>query len=131
MTAQILQVRRFLRHKMAFGNIRKEEAPAPAAQKEEEKKPAEAKDGESLGGWNNMWGALAAREGIVDNINPNIYGEVLADGCALMMKNLPPASRLTEDSVVYDLGSGIVCFVCVWSMTWAQTTWLCAVVVIH
>ena len=40
------------------------------------------------------------------NINPNIYGEVTADGCALMFKNLPPAARLDDDSVIYDLGSG-------------------------
>jgi hypothetical protein len=93
---------------MAFGNIKKDASAAPAA-KPEETPPTEKKDGESLGGWNNMWGALAAREGIVSNINPNIYGEVTADGCALMMKNLPPAARVGEDSVVYDLGSGMVC----------------------
>jgi len=45
-------------------------------------------------------------EQVCQNINPNIYGEVTADGCALMFKNLPSTARLDDDSVIYDLGSG-------------------------
>jgi len=77
----------------------------PAVVKAEE--PAGGKEkGEATEkvGWS--WGALAALEGVCQNINPNIYGEVTADGCAMMFKNLPPAARLDDDSVIYDLGSG-------------------------
>jgi hypothetical protein len=49
---------------------------------------------------------------VCQNINPNIYGEVTADGCAMMFKNLPPAARLDDDSVIYDLGSGYGKFRC-------------------
>eukprot|EP00285_Hemiselmis_virescens_P016467 CAMPEP_0173392716 /NCGR_PEP_ID=MMETSP1356-20130122/20826_1 /TAXON_ID=77927 ORGANISM="Hemiselmis virescens, Strain PCC157" /NCGR_SAMPLE_ID=MMETSP1356 /ASSEMBLY_ACC=CAM_ASM_000847 /LENGTH=284 /DNA_ID=CAMNT_0014350593 /DNA_START=33 /DNA_END=887 /DNA_ORIENTATION=+ len=54
-------------------------------------------------GWS--WSGLAALQG-VDNINSNLYGEVTADGCALMFKNLPATCRLEPDSVIYDIGSG-------------------------
>uniref|UniRef100_A0A7S0VWL7 DOT1 domain-containing protein n=1 Tax=Hemiselmis tepida TaxID=464990 RepID=A0A7S0VWL7_9CRYP len=59
---------------------------------------------EQTSGWS--WGALAAIEGVDNKINNNIYGEVTADGCALMFKNIPATARLEADSVVYDIGSG-------------------------
>lgn len=49
-------------------------------------KEAEPKEAVEKKGWS--WGALAALEGSIHNIDNGIYGEVLADGCALMMLDL-------------------------------------------
>jgi hypothetical protein len=54
----------------------------------------------------NVVFAACWRSQVAQQINPNIYGEVTPDGCALMFKNLPPAARLDDESVIYDLGSG-------------------------
>jgi hypothetical protein len=57
------------------------------AEKPKEVEPApEEKKEDGGGGWS--WGALAAMEGSIGNINNDIYGEVLTDGCALMMLDL-------------------------------------------
>mmetsp|Transcript_905 Transcript_905/g.1526 ORF Transcript_905/g.1526 Transcript_905/m.1526 type:complete len:269 (-) Transcript_905:80-886(-) len=79
----------------------------PADEPKEPAKPKDPQEGKGVeGGWDNVWGALAARDGCLTNINPDIYGEVTPDGCALMFKNLPVFARLDADSVIYDLGSG-------------------------
>ena len=50
-----------------------------------EKSEGAAGANDTPAGWS--WSALAAMEG-VNNINSNLYGEVLPDGCALMFKSL-------------------------------------------
>jgi hypothetical protein len=96
---------------MAFGNLGAkmaattlEDKPKEAEKPKEVEPAPEEKKEDGGGGWS--WGALAAMEGSIGNINNDIYGEVLTDGCALMMLDLPESARLEEDSVVYDFGSG-------------------------
>mmetsp|Transcript_10074 Transcript_10074/g.23473 ORF Transcript_10074/g.23473 Transcript_10074/m.23473 type:complete len:272 (+) Transcript_10074:28-843(+) len=104
---------------MAFGNVLKKEPKKEAPPQQAAGGAAGPEGDDGLGGWNNVWGALAARDGLSDNINPNIYGEITADGCALMFKNLPTAARLDEDSIIYDLGSGYG-KLCIWCATVAK-----------